>query len=93
MDSYPDPEFERVVGWEPRGEVWVQVWKGDDISDRFLLASELVTDIAQACAGVIELDLHLAPTSGSRKTEMYAYVAADVFRDMMLEPDFVWRMC
>ena len=94
VDTYTeDPDFEQAFGWKPRGEVWIEVWKSEDVLGLFMHACELVAEIAEACTGLVGLDPDKGPPDGYRRTDFGVYVTADVFRDMMLEPGFARRMC
>lgn len=95
-DSYFDPYFAEAVGWEPRGEFWVWVWKlMEGLHDRFERAVTLVHEVARETGGLVVLDhrdVVGAPAEDVFVTEVGAYVTAKFFGRMMQEPDFAWRM-
>lgn len=92
-ESYSDPDFTEAVGWEPRAEFWVEVWKlQEDLPGRFERAAALVQEVVCAASGIVVLDHREAPPGWARETEVASYVTADVFGRLLREPGFAQRM-
>lgn len=86
-----DEELPAVVGWIPKGEVWAEVWRGPDHSERLILAAHLIHEVARDAGGVVSLDWRdvdsLAP-SQVYATETATYVSAAGFNKLLRADGF-----
>ena len=88
-----DPEFERAVGWVPRGSLTALVWKGAaDLPGGLRAAIDLALDAASTFGGVVWLDAREKPAAVLAgclyEVDDEAWADAELFGHLSTQPGF-----